>query len=202
MKKLLFSFLAISVFINTFAQEYYNDGDRISADGITFNVRKRMEIFNLSNISNHLVNKNWQYLNGTVIDPGEDNIDYLSSHATFDLELMKKALKETFTEAEYNRLCKAERSGFEILFAIDGNGNILEISFIINARMNPELARVPPEKYAKLEKNIRKYIKWETNEYAKKFKFLHAFSQLDFPDLPLDYKKTGPGVYIQPIPVP
>lgn len=199
MKKLFFSLLAVSTFINTFAQEYYKDGTRITVDGITYQVRKRMELFLLSNISNHLLNENWQYRDETVIEFDSDNIDYLSSHATFDWELMKKVLKETFTEAEYNRLCKADRSGFEVFYAIDGNGNILEVSFIINARMNPELARVPPEKYALLEKNIRKYIKWETNEYAKKFKFLHAFSQLDFPDLPIDYKKTGPGIYTKPV---
>ena len=180
------------------AQEYYHDGTRITADGITFNVRKRMEIFNLSNASNHLVNENWQYLDGTEVDPGANNVDYLSARASFDLELMKKALKETFSKAEYERLSEAKKSGFEVFYAIDGQGNILEISFILNARLNPELARIPPEKYAQLEKNIRKHIKWETNEYAKKFKFLHASSQLQFPDLPIDYDSETPGPYTKP----
>lgn len=189
MKKLFISLLAINVSINISAQELYNDGGRVTADGITYKVRKRMEVFNLSNVTNHLVNENWQYLNGSVIDPGADNVDYLSASASFDLELMKKALKATFTQAEYKRLSKAERSGFEVFFAIDGNGKVLEVSFILNARINPELAQIPPEKYARLEKNIRKYIRWETNEYAKKFKFMHAFSQLQFPELPIDYSR-------------
>ena len=167
MKKLFLSLLAINACTAMLAQEYYHDGTRITADGITFNVRKRMEIFNLSNASNHLVNENWQYLDGTEVDPGANNVDYLSARASFDLELMKKALKETFSKAEYERLSEAKKSGFRVFYAIDGQGNILEISFILNARLNPELARIPPEKYAQLEKNIRKHIKWETNEYAK-----------------------------------
>lgn len=185
---LIISFILCAA-ASTAAQEYYKDGARISADGITYKVRKRMEVFNLSNVTNHLVNENWQYLNGSVIDPGADNVDYLSASASFDLELMKKALKATFTQAEYKRLSKAERSGFEVFFAIDGNGKVLEVSFILNARINPELAQIPPEKYARLEKNIRKYIRWETNEYTKKFKFMHAFSQLQFPELPIDYSR-------------
>ena len=192
-------FLSVSLLaVQASAQEYYHDGTRITADGITFNVRKRMEIFNLSNASNHLVNENWQYLDGTEVDPEANNVDYLSARASFDLELMKKALKETFSKAEYERLSEAKKSGFRVFYAIDGQGNVLEISFILNARLNPELARIPPEKYAQLEKNIRKHIKWETNEYAKKFKFLHASSQLQFPDLPIDYDSETPGPYTKP----
>lgn len=191
MKKLLFILCSICVYTNLPAQEYYFDGTSIDTGEITFKVSKKGYILNLDNINNFRVDQNWQYWDGTVVELDADNVDYQNAGASFNLELMKKALKATFTQAEYKRLSKAERSGFEVFFAIDGNGKVLEVSFILNARKNPELARVPPEKYALLEKNIRKYIKWETNEYAKKFKFMHAFSQFQFQNLQINYGRPS-----------
>lgn len=189
MKKIIVLISILFLAIQANAQDFYNNETRITAGGITFNIIKQGSILNIDNATNHLVDENWQYLDGKSVDPGSDNTDYLNAYATFDLELMKKALKETFTEAEYNRLRKAQNSGFSIYFVLDRDGNIIELSFILNTRENPELELIPPQKYAMLEKNIKKYIKWQTNKYAKKFSFFHASCRLQFTNIPIDFRR-------------
>ena len=152
----------------------------------------------LNNKANALIYGTWTFLNGTKIESDEDE-DYLNTNIEFDENSFKEALRKTFTKAEFDKLHAVDEIKFTIYCVIDNNLKISELVFNMSIYEDPIFLQIPPAKYALLEKNIKKYVKIEANEYAKKFKYMHATKFDDFSKIQIDYGTTSPGVYVKPV---
>ena len=190
-------FLSVSLLaIQANAQEYYHDGVSVCSGGITYTVTLDPFVFTLNNASNQLIHGTWTYKDGRKIESDEDN-DYLNAEVKIDPETLKKAFKETFTKAEYQKLTQVREPKFEIYLVISDDV-IEELEFMMDIYEAPIFLQIPPAKYALLEKNIKKYVKIEANEYAKKFKYMHATKFVDFSKIQIDYDAETPGPYTKP----
>ena len=199
MKKIVLSILLLS--ICTFmckAQDYYKNGVSVYSGGITYTVTLDPFVFTLNNASNQLIHGTWTYKDGRKIESDEDE-DYLNTNIEFDENSFKEALRKTFTKAEFDKLHAVDEIKFTIYCVIDNNLKISELVFNMSIYEDPIFLQIPPAKYALLEKNIKKYVKIEANEYAKKFKYMHATKFVDFSKIQIDYGTTSPGVYVKPV---
>lgn len=182
------------------AQNYYKDGVPVYSSGITFNVELDPFVFILNNASNQLIRGTWTYKDGSVIESDEDD-SYTSTVVKIDEQTLKKAFKETFTQAEYQKLTQARNAIFEIHVVISEDV-IEEMEFLVDVYEDPIFLHIPPAKYMLLEKNIKKYVKVSGNEYAKKFKYMHLSKYINFSKMPIDYGQPTterPGIYTKPV---
>ena len=65
-----------------------------------------------------------------------------------------------------------------IFYVVGPDGDTLEVTFIMDAV--PELLSLPPETFALLEQNLKKYVKWEVNVYGQQLEFMQAISPVHF----------------------
>ena len=187
----------ITMTASALTQDYYNDGAAVCSDGITYHVKLNPITMHLNNKANSLIYGTWIFLNGTKIESDEDK-DYLNTDIEFDENSFKEALKKTFTKAEFDKLYAVDGIKFTIYCVIDNDLEIRELAFNMSIYEAPIFLQIPPAKYALLEKNIKKYVKIEANEYAKKFKYMHATKFVDFSKIQIDYDSETPGLYTKP----
>ena len=185
MKKIIIFTILSMIGVGGIAQNYYKDGTQVCSNGITYDVKLNPITMHLNNKANALIYGTWTFLNGTNIE--------------FDENSFKEALRKTFTKAEFDKLHAVDEIKFTIYCVIDNNLKISELVFNMSIYEDPIFLQIPPAKYALLEKNIKKYVKIEANEYAKKFKYMHATKFVDFSKIQIDYGTTSPGVYVKPV---
>ena len=71
-----------------------------------------------------------------------------------------------------------------IFYVVGPDGDTPEVTFIMDAV--PELLSLPPETFALLEQNLKKYVKWEVNVYEQQLEFMQAISPVHFQKVPLN----------------
>ena len=197
MKKIIIFTILSMIGVGGIAQNYYKDGTQVCSNGITYDVKLNPITMHLNNKANALIYGTWTFLNGTKIESDEDK-DYLNTDIEFDENSFKEALKKTFTKAEFDKLHAVNGIKFNIYCVIDNDLIIRELDFYMSIYEDPIFLQIPPAKYALLEKNIKKYVKIEANEYAKKFKYMHATEFVDFSKIQIDYDAETPGSYTKP----
>lgn len=161
------------------AQDYYNR-DNVTADGITFAVKRSKYTFLLSNVLNCKDEiPNWYYKDGTELTTEEE------INAVFFKPFpgtIERAVRETFTEKEVASLRLLREAPIAVYYVISPEGDILELAYSITAI--PQMLSLPPSKFALLEKNLKKYVKFKVGYFAQKLQFMTGdgfinFSQMD-----------------------
>lgn len=153
------------------AQNYYQDGVPVTADGITFNVEISKYIWSLSNIENTRTDVvNWRYKSdGREIGPEEFNrIEF----ELYDVNRVAKVFKDTFTPMEIAALKRVDGSPMNVYYVFGPDGNILEVAFTMSVL--PEVLSIPPVRFAQLEKNLKKHVRAYLNPFAQQMEFVGA----------------------------
>ena len=170
MKKLGLLLLALVAFYPVSAQDYYQNGVPVTADGITFNVKLAKHLFYLSNVENTRTKvANWRYKTTGQEIQTEEELDRLD-YGLYDVNMVAKVLKDTFTPMEMAALKRVPLSPMNIYYVFGPDGNILEISLIMTPI--PELLSIPPVRFAQLEKNLKKHIRAYLNSFARQMEFV------------------------------
>ena len=71
-------------------------------------------------------------------------------------------------------------------------GNTTEVGFSLD--YEPCMLSIPPEKYALLEKNLKRYVKWDVNLFGRKLQFMHGMSFVNFSKIRLQYPSSEPEI--------
>ena len=130
---------------------------------------------------------NLYFADGTPLDEYDyDAYDLKSSQASFD-----QAIRMTFTKKEMNELKNNPPAQMTFYYVVSPEGETLEVAFII-PKESSILIDLPLEKYALLEQNLKKYLKWTVNDFGKTMKFLHAWRIVDFPTMKISYPLFPP----------
>ncbi|WP_418449906.1 hypothetical protein [Alistipes sp.] len=128
-----------------------------------------------------------QFRDGTPLGEDDyDEYDLKSVQSTFD-----QAIRATFTKDEMSNLKNNPPAQMTFYYVVSPEGETIETAFII-PRKSAVLADLPPEKYALLEKNLKKYLRWTVNDFGKRMKFLHAWRIVDFPTMKITYPVFPP----------
>ncbi len=177
MKKYVLFVLALIALRTVSAQNYYQDGVPVTADGITFNVEISKYIWSLSNIENTRTDVvNWRYKSdGREIGPEEFNrIEF----ELYDVNRVAKVFKDTFTPMEIAALKRVDGSPMNVYYVFGPDGNILEVAFTMSPI--PEFLSIPPVRFARLEKNLKKHIRAYLNPFAQQMEFVGAGQIIGF----------------------
>ncbi|MDE6445302.1 MAG: hypothetical protein K2L06_00350 [Alistipes sp.] len=152
------------------AQNYYQNGVPVTADGITFNVRLEKYLFYLSNAENTRTKvANWRYKSDGREIETEEELDRIVFDF-YDVNMVAKVFKDTFMPMEISALKRIQLSPMNIYYVFDSDGNVLEVSFIM--KPIPELLSIPPVRFAQLEKNLKKHIRAYLNPFAQQMEFV------------------------------
>lgn len=128
-----------------------------------------------------------QFRDGTPLGKDDyDEYELKSVQSTFD-----QAIRATFTKDEMSNLKNNPPAQMTFYYVVSPEGETIETAFII-PRKSAVLADLPPEKYALLEKNLKKYLRWTVNDFGKRMKFLHAWRIVDFPTMKITYPVFPP----------
>ena len=58
----------------------------------------------------------------------------------------------------------------------------------------PCMLAIPPSKFALLEKNLKRYVKWDVNLFGRKLQFMHGMSFVNFSKIRLQYPSSEPEI--------
>lgn len=170
MKKYILLLFVLAAWHSVIAQNYYRDGVPVTSDGITFDVELDKYLFCLSNIENSRTNvANWRYKeDGREIET-EEEFDKVVFDL-YDANMVAKVFKDTFTPMEIAAFKRLPASPMKIYYVFGSDGNVLEVSFIMDSI--PEFLSIPPVRYARLEKNLKKHIRAYLNSFAQQMEFV------------------------------
>lgn len=182
MKKILI-FIAFLFVVNYgYCQDWYQDVTTVSATGIVYKVDRSKYTVLLSNVDNVFTQQpNWRYKDGTELKT-EEEYDVVDCRMISKDGLLQ-AFGETFTEDELVPLRLLKRSPLSIFYAVGPDGNILELSFIIECK--PAMMAIPPFKFSMLERKIKSYVKFKVNHYGQKLQFMHGGDFVNFSTMQL-----------------
>lgn len=154
------------------AQNYYQNGVPVTAEGITFDVEIDKYLFCLSNVENTRTDvANWRYkADGREIET-EEELDRIVFDF-YDVNMVAKVFKDTFTPTEISALKKIKKAPMVVYYVFSSDGNILEVAFTMSPI--PEFLSIPPVRFARLEKNLKKYIRAYLNPFAQQMEFVGA----------------------------
>ena len=128
-----------------------------------------------------------QFKDGTPLDEYDyDAYELKSSQTSFD-----QAIRMTFTKKEMDELKNNPPARMTFYYVVSPEGETLEVAFII-PKESKILTDLPPEKFALLEKNLKKYLKWTVDDFGKTMLFLHAWRIVDFPTMKITYPVFPP----------
>lgn len=190
-----------------YAQKNYYTKDirHITADGITFVVEHNEYNFILWNVCNKLDTiPTWFYKDGRELMTQEEYDAVFFKPA--GKNTVDRAIVNTFTEREMLPLRVMRDAPIAVYYVIDSEGNTVEVAFIVDAI--PEMLCIPPEKFALLEKNLKKEVKWELNDAARRLQFVTADGFINFRMLNTHYVPPGklpsgdPALIPEPDPAP
>lgn len=178
-------FLLLSLLFMTEAycqQNTYQGVTAVSADGITFEVKLSKYSFFLRNAANTRSQRNvWRYKDGRELETEDE---YAVVDADVSPGSQNRAIREAFGDTVISSLRSYNYSPMTIFYVIGPDGDTLEVSFIMDAV--PELVSLAPKVFAALERNLKKYVKWEVNAYGRQLEFFHGRSYVKFDKVPLD----------------
>ena len=127
------------------------------------------------------------FADGTPLDEYDyDAYELKSSQTSFD-----QAIRMTFTKKEMDELKNNPPARMTFYYVVSPEGETLEVAFII-PKESKILTDLPPEKFALLEKNLKKYLKWTVDDFGKTMLFLHAWRIVDFPTMKITYPVFPP----------
>ena len=154
------------------AQNYYQNGVPVTAEGITFDVEIDKYLFCLSNVENTRTDvANWRYkADGREIET-EEELDRIVFDF-YDVNMVAKVFKDTFTPTEISALKKIKKAPMVVYYVFSSDGNILEVAFTMSPIL--EFLSIPPVRFARLEKNLKKYIRAYLNPFAQQMEFVGA----------------------------
>ena len=181
--------LGLSFFLSdiVFAQDYYTGNKTVTADSVIFDVTFGYSVFSLDNINNVKDrDPNLYYKDGTPLEV--DYSDALKGKAFPGT--INRAFVSTFTKDEYHRLQQLPKFSFGITYVVDSAGNTLEVRFAIS--IIPEMLAMPPSKFAQLEKNLKKYVKWDVTPLGQKLQYIYGMTFVNFSRVQLDYSDDEP----------
>ena len=128
-----------------------------------------------------------QFKDGTPLDEYDyDAYELKSSQTSFD-----QAIRMTFTKKEMDELKNNPPARMTFYYVVSPEGKTLEVAFIL-PKESKILTDLPPEKFALLEKNLKKYLKWTVDDFGKTMLFLHAWRIVDFPTMKITYPVFPP----------
>ena len=189
MKRIFSIISALGCVLSVSAQDYYTGRDQVSADGITFSVSVYQGlILSLSNIANTRGDAPEVYKDGSPIEPEFE--EYAVANTVPGC--VEKAFTETFTQEEYEMLKQDPTANIDIGYIISPQGVTEEVSFVMDYA--PCMLRIPPAKYALLEKNLKRYVKWDVNLFGRKLQFMHGISFANFSKIRLQYPSSEPEI--------
>ena len=162
----IYLFLLWIIPANLSAQEYYTDGQLITIDSITYEVRRdNRHFFMLQNVQNLLATRNPIDLDGNPIEPGSYELGAL------DMVSIKQAVTETFSDSELC-LLKNDNTALFIYLTKDMNGKVLEIVFNIQA--TPAALAIPIKSYMLFEQKLKQHVRWKNlSEDERILQFSH-----------------------------
>lgn len=158
---LLFVLTNITNIFNAQCQDYYNT-DKVTGLTETYTVKHlNSGSCIVSNTKNQKIKQPLKYLDGTSVPNG-----YTPGVIPDDNSQLERAVKETFTSEEMQKL-KATNVSLYIDYAIDPQtGKTIEVSFLL--RNVPAYRAIPPTKLETLEKKIKQYMTWMISPQGKK----------------------------------
>ena len=192
--KTIFLLLSLVFAINGYPQNAYQNVTTVSADGITFEVNFRWNGFLLSNVVNIYDDEvNWRYKDGRELETEDE---YAVIDGTMKPGGENLAFRKSFLDADIESLRSYKHSPMTIFYVVGPDGDTLEVTFIMDAV--PELLSLPPETFALLEQNLKKYVKWEVNVYGRQLEFMQAISPVHFQKVPLNSEvpQRNPDVFL------
>ena len=174
--------LALTFATGAYCGNPYQDGSTVTANGITFKVENDKFGFALSNTANIYSHEaNWRYKDGRKLET-EDEYAVIDGSMKPGGENL--AFRKSFLDANIKSLRSYEHSPMTIFYVVGPDGDTLEVTFIMDSV--PELLSLPPEIFALLEQNLKKYVKWEVNKYGQQLEFMQAISPVHFQKVPLN----------------
>lgn len=174
--------LALTFATGAYCGNPYQDGSTVTADGITFEVKLSKYSFFLRNTANTRSQKaNWRYKDGRKLETEDE---YAVIDGTMKPGGENLAFRKSFLDADIESLRFYKHSPMTIFYVVGPDGDTLEVTFIMDAV--PELLSLPPETFALLEQNLKKYVKWEVNVYGQQLEFMQAISPVHFQKVPLN----------------
>lgn len=181
--KTILIFLAFLFVVNYgFCQDWYQNVTTVSAAGIVYKVDRSKYTVLLSNVDNVFTQQpNWRYKDGAELKT-EEEYDVVDCRM-ISMDGLLQAFGETFTEDELAPLRLLKRSPLSIFYAVGPDGNILELSFIIECK--PAMMAIPPFKFSMLERKIKSYVKFKVNHYGQKLQFMHGGDFVNFSTMQL-----------------
>ena len=192
--KTIFLLLPLVFAINAYSQNAYQNVTTVSADGITFEVELKGNSFFLSNTANIYAGEaNWRYKDGRELET-------LDEYAFVDGSMKpggeNLAFRQSLSDSIILSLRSYKHSPMTIFYVIGPDGDTLEISFIMDAI--PELLSLSPGVFAALERNLKKYVKWDVNEYGRQLEFMHTPGFVHFRNVPLNSEvpQRNPDVFL------
>lgn len=148
--------------------------------GNTYAVRSEWYVTTIANTANHLDDALY-YLDGSPV-AFEDQEQSLAQVIP---EGLKRAMMATFTASEYAAL-KSIREALLISCIISNTGDVLELTYLIGTA---DYAKIPLAKFALLESNLKKYLKFRVTDFGKKLKYLSGCIAYNFYHYDLPYNE-------------
>lgn len=180
--KTIFLLVSLTLATGAYSQNLYQNVKTVSADGITFEVELDEYSFILSNTTNIYDDEaNWRYKDGRELET-LDEYAVVDGSTKPGLEFL--ALRKSLPDSVILSLRPYKYSRMTIFYVIGPEGDTLEVAFIM--KPVPELVSLPPEVFAALERNLKKYVKWDLNAYGRQLEFVQASSFINFKKVPLN----------------
>lgn len=174
--------LALTFATGAYCENPYQNGSTVTADGITFKVENDKFGFALSNTANiYSHESNWRYKDGRELET-EDEYAVIDGSMKPGVENL--ALRKSLPDSVILSLRSYKHSRMTIFYVVGPDGDTLEVTFIMSPV--PELLSLPPETFALLEHNLKKYVKWEVNKYGQQLEFMQTRSFVHFQKVPLN----------------
>lgn len=201
MKIYLFFVSFLASFVTVFAQSALDGIEKkeiVEAGDIIYLKSTLPFTIDYSNQANKWIDATYlQFKDGTPLDEYDyDSYELSANQASYD-----RAIRSTFTKKEFDALAKNPPAQMTIYYVVSPGGETLEVAFII-PKESKILIDLPPEKFALLEKNLKKNLKWTVNDFGKQMLFLHAWEFTDFPTMKIQYPlfpSAGGTVGSQPV---
>lgn len=153
----------------------------VTIDGQTYTAQSGGITLLMHNSSNVLDSQPLVWNDGTQLTEDE----YLSLKlGDLDVSTMYKAIRETFSEWEFNQL-KTGKDRIEIGLQISPEGDVLEVNWYI--KISPRTLALFPARVKVFEENIKKYVKFSQGADCSRLPSWRSFHQINFGDLNIHY---------------
>ncbi len=156
-------------------------GAQFTREGITFKVSKQFDFFTMTDITNvaNVLEDGLFYQDGRKVEYN----DYGKIKCEQNPADLKRAIKETFSREELETLNKNQGRIYPYFF-ISPQGKLLEVGFTVKDSTLPYLK---PEHFARLERNLKKYMRFTLNDFTRQLKYTTGplflnFKTWDFTD--------------------